>query len=53
MIAEVIVNIFNDEEENEEEIRDRYYQLQNDRIYLRDITNPFTLPLPYFKKYYR
>ena len=42
-IAEVIVNIFNDEEEDEEEIRKRYYQLQNDRIYLRDTTNP----LPY------
>ena len=41
-IAEVIVNIFNDEEEDEEEIRDRYYQLQKDSIYFRDITNPFT-----------
>ena len=50
-IAEVIVNIFNDEEEDDEEICERHYQLQNDRIYLR-YHKPIYLTSSVFQKIY-
>ena len=48
------MELFNDDEDDVIEIQvERYFELRLERQYLRDASNPLTLPPQYFARYYR
>ena len=51
MIAQFFLEIVRDEEQMQR--NERLYHLRLERQYLRDTSNPFTLPGNFFRKYYR
>ncbi|XP_032456103.1 putative nuclease HARBI1 [Nasonia vitripennis] len=48
-----LLDIFNAEQEERVQRLNRFHQLRLERQQLRDVSNPFTLPAEFFRRYYR